>query len=229
MAALRYTSFPSLIGFTSGLTAIISYRAKRYVSPQKSVESCNGCLTCQGATLEGYPESLSKVPETSQAIPDGTNAPVSMFSARFNGEMEKKFREVHQLLLRHNFENRMVDASGADDYGSLTVQCLGELFEKNGVMIAVCTPDYGEKTSSPYSSNRELLFAFDEELRVLPLKVCETYPPKPPGGPEHAFDKKGEARTMCRMVFKRSLVYLDCQNKSVQEITAMIANALVKM
>ena len=34
---------------------------------------------------------------------------------------------------------------------------------------------------------------------------------------------------MCRMVFKRSLVYLDCQQKSLREIAAMIANALVKM
>ena len=34
---------------------------------------------------------------------------------------------------------------------------------------------------------------------------------------------------MCLMVFKGSVVYLDCVNKSVREIAAMIANALLKM
>ena len=31
-------------------------------------------------------------------------------------------------------------------------------------------------------------------LEVLPLKVEETYPPSPPWGPLHSYDKEGEAR-----------------------------------
>ena len=163
-------------------------------------------------------------------IPDGTNAPVSMFSARFDGgDIEKKFREVHKLLTEHNFANRMVSASGSDDFGDMTVKCLGEIKSKQGVMIAVCTPHYGEKTKSPYSSNAELRFALDEGIKVLPLKVADVYPPEPPGGPGHPFDPDDTAKTMCMMVFKGSVVYLDCVNKSVREITAMIAKALLKM
>ena len=165
----------------------------------------------------------------SQAIPDGTDAPVSMFSARFDGgEMEMKFREVHQLLLQHNFENRMVSAGGSDDFGDLTIEYLGELKDRNGVMIAVCTPNYGEMTKSPFSSHAELRFALDEGIKVLPLKVADVYPPEPPGGPEHPFDQKNRAKNMCRMVFKGSVVYLDCVNKSVHEIAAMIAHTLLK-
>ena len=152
-----------------------------------------------------------------------------MFSARFDGgDIEKKFREVHKLLLEHNFESRMVSAGGSDDFGDLTIEYLGELKDRNGVMIAVCTPNYGEMTKSPFSSHAELRFALDEGVKVLPLKVADVYPPEPPGGPDHPFDPKYRAKNMCRMVFKGSVVYLDCVNKSVREITAMIANALLK-
>ena len=163
-------------------------------------------------------------------IPDGTDAPVSMVSARFDGkETERKMREVHKLLTAHDFKSLMVSAGGSDDFGNMTLKCLGELKSKGGVMIAVCTPHYGEKTSSPYSSHTELRFALDEGIKVLPLKVADVYPPEPPGGPGHPFDPDDTAKTMCWIVFKGSVVYLDCVNKSVREITAMIANALLKM
>ena len=143
--------------------------------------------------------------------------------------MEMKFREVHKLLTEHNFPNRMVSASGSADFGIMTLNCLGELKRKSGVMIAVCTPHYGEKTSSPYSSHAELRFALDEGIAVLPLKVADVYPPNPPGGPGHPFDPDDTAKVMSLMVFKRSVVYLDCVNKSVQEITAMLAHALLRI
>ena len=184
------------------------------------------CFAAETLDLECWSSFLVQVIE----IPDGTNAPVSMFSARFDGgEIEQKFREVHKLLTEHNFANRMVSASGSDDFGIMTLKCLGEIKSKRGVMIAVCTPHYGEMTKSPYSSNAELRFALDERIKVLPLKVADIYPPEPPGGPGHPFDPDDTAKTMCLMVFKGSVVYLDCVNKSVQEITAMIANALLKM
>ena len=163
-------------------------------------------------------------------IPDGTNAPVSMFSARFDGkETERKMREVHKLLTEHNFASRMVSAGWSDDFGVMTLKYLGELKSKGGVMIAVCTPNYGEKTSSPYSSHSELRFALDEGIKVLPLKVADVYPPEPPGGDGHRYDPDDTAKPMCRMVFRGSVVYLDCVNKSVREITAMVAQALLGM
>ena len=143
--------------------------------------------------------------------------------------MEMKFREVHKLLTEHNFPNRMVSASGSEDFGMMTLKCLNELKSKGGVMIAVCTPHYGEMTSSPYSSNTELRFALDKRIKVLPLKVQDHYPPEPPGGPGHPFDPDDTAKAVCDIVFKGSVVYLDCVNRSVQEITAMIAHALLKI
>ena len=162
-------------------------------------------------------------------IPDGTNARFSMFSARFDGsEIEKKFRKVHKLLTQHKFESRMVSAGGAEDFGDYTIDYLGELKDRNGVMIAVCTPHYGEKTSSPYSSYAELRFALDEGITVLPLKVADIYPPEPPGGSGHPFDPKNTAKSLCQMVFRLSVVYLDCVNKSAEEIAVMIAHTLLR-
>ena len=163
-------------------------------------------------------------------IPDGANAPVSMFSARFDGgEIEKKFRKVHQLLKDHRFDTLMVAAKGSDDFGVKTLECLGEIRRRHGVMIAVCTANYGEVTDSPYSSNAELRFAFDKSIKVLPLKVVDAYPPKPPGGPGHKHDETYTAQTLCEFVFKDSVVYLDCRGKSEEELAAMIGKELLKM
>ena len=140
--------------------------------------------------------------------------------------MEMKFRQVHKLLTQHKFENLMVSAGGSDDFGVMTLKCLGAVQSKRGVMIAVCTANYGEVTSSPYSSHTELRFALDEKVKVLPLKATDIYPPQPPGGPGHPFDPDDVAKTLCKMVFRGSVVRLDCVNKSVREITEMILKPL---
>ena len=143
--------------------------------------------------------------------------------------METRFRRVHQLLKEHGFDTLMVAAKGSDDFGVKTLECLGEIRRRNGVMIAVCTANYGEITDSPYSSHAELRFAFDKSIKVLPLKVVDTYPPQPPGGPDHKYDEKYTAQTLCEFVFKDSVVYLDCRGKPEEEIAAMIAKELLKM
>ena len=86
----------------------------------------------------------------------------------------------------------MVAADAGDSFGDLTTEYLGRLRSEEGTMIAVCTKHYGEKTASSYSSHEELKFALDykSSVTVLPLKVEDTYPPEPPCGQEHGFDKK---------------------------------------
>lgn len=151
-----------------------------------------------------------------------------MFSARFDGsEMEQKFRKVHELLVAHKFDNLMVSVSGGGDFGEKTLEYLGRLDEERGVMLAVCTENYGEMTDSEYSSNRELKFALDQKLHVIPLRVVEMYPPRPPFGLEHPFDKTGTAKTLVKMVLPPSKVYLDCRNQSAEQIARLIADQLL--
>ncbi|CAK9118389.1 unnamed protein product [Durusdinium trenchii] len=183
------------------------------------------------ATMSSYFASfLPSFLLVNEDIPDGSQAPISMISARFDkGEMEMKFRRVHELLKAHNFENLMVDVGGGDDFGAKTLEYLGRLDAEHGVMLAVCTENYGEMTSSPYSSNGELTFALNENVRVLPLKVVPIYPPRPPSGPDHPFDKTGAAKALVKMVLPPCRVFLDCCDKSAEQIAKLIAEELLNM
>ena len=142
----------------------------------------------------------------------------------------RKFRKVYSILRDHNYDILMVAADAGDSFGDLTSEYLGRLQREQGTMLAVCTKHYGEMTASAYSSHKELKFALDYEndVKVLPLKVEDTYPPDPPGGPEHKYDKKCLAKGYIVSVFKPSVVYLDCKDKSERYIAANIAKQLQK-
>ena len=139
-----------------------------------------------------------------------------MFSARFNREnknTELKFRAVCELLRARDLKILMVDAGAGDDFGRLTARYLQKLKHDNGIMLAVCTSDYAEMTASPYSSYAELVFAVDNHIDILPLRVEEIYPPQPPWGENHPFDKHGDAKGFVSMAMKSSVVFLDCRDK----------------
>ena len=126
------------------------------------------------------------------SLPSGKDAGVAMFSARFDGgPMERKFRAVHKILVDNQYDVMMVAADAGENFGDQTTEYLGRLKREKGKMLAVCTKNYGEKTASAYSSFKELKFALDyeDDIQVVPLKVEETYPPEPPGGPNHKYDK----------------------------------------
>lgn len=117
-------------------------------------------------------------------------------------------------------------AGAGESFNELTVAYLQRLKEERGIMLAVCTGDYGEMSSlSQFCSYNELKYAFDKKIDVLPLRVGDEYPPNPPGGKGH-LDKHNVALGYIAMVFPPSRVYLDCRNKSVAEIASEIAAVL---
>lgn len=133
-----------------------------------------------------------------------------MFSARFDGgPIEQNFRKVYQILCAYQYDLPMVAADAGESFGDLTTKYLGRLHKEHGTMLAVCTRHYGEMTASAYSSHKELKFTLDYEkfVTVLPLRVDDTYPPEPPGGPEHVHDKKYLAQGYVLSVFKPSVVF----------------------
>ena len=157
----------------------------------------------------------------------------AMISARFDGgEVEQTFREVVRIMKGHGCNILMVDAKGGDDFGLLTIQYLNKIRSEKGVMVAVCTPHYGEKTASPYSSHQELVFAVDNKLEVLPLKVNEIYPPKPPCGPNHRFDNTSAAEGLISMTLPSTLppmaswfdIFLDRRDKTVRLLGSLSAS-----
>lgn len=161
-------------------------------------------------------------------IADGELAPPCMFSARFdNGPIEKKFRKVHKILLHHNFRSLMVDANSGDNFGTQTMECLAQIQEEQGLVLAVCTADYAEKTSSHFSSHEELKYAYTNEMKVVPLRVVDHYPPTPPFGRHHPYDKKGLGKVLVNMAIPRSTVWIDCREKPANEVAEMIAQRLL--
>eukprot|EP00435_Cladocopium_sp_Y103_P034215 s738_g8.t2 len=127
-------------------------------------------------------------------------------------------RKVFQILCDRKYDILMVAADAGESFGDLTTKYLGRLHKEKGTMIAVCTKHYGE----------ELKFALDYEkfVTVLPLRVDDTYPPEPAGGPDHEYDKEHLAQGYILSVFKPSVVFLECREKSEREIAAKIANFL---
>ncbi|CAE7812554.1 unnamed protein product [Symbiodinium sp. CCMP2456] len=163
----------------------------------------------------------------SQELPDGTGARVGMFSARFDGkETEQLFRRVYKQLKARNYPVLMVDAKAGKDFGDYTAMYLGKLIASNGVMLSVCTWHYAEVTKSKYSSFEELKFAHGNGIEILPLRLCDSWPPKPESGPNHACDKDGLANGFLNLAFPPSKIFVDCRGKDEHWIAAQIAEAL---
>ncbi|CAE7763068.1 PRY3 [Symbiodinium sp. CCMP2592] len=182
------------------------------------------------------------VPESEDAkaqassIPDGSDSRLAMISARFNGgTVEMQMRSVQKILAERNYRVLIVQAGAGDDFGDATLKYLHQIKEENGVILAVCTRDYAEVTSSQYSSHKELRYALDNDIEVVPLRVEDTYPPKPPFGEHHPHDQKGLGQALVQMKLPPSLVYLDCREKTSIQIASDVAGrlssekALVKM
>ncbi|CAE7422999.1 unnamed protein product [Symbiodinium sp. CCMP2592] len=166
-----------------------------------------------------------------ETFPDGKDAVPGLFSARFNDEnkeTEHKFRRVYEILKGHNFPVLMVAAKAGDDFGKLTTRYLSQIEENQGVLICVCTKHYAEITSSPFSSYHELKYAQEYQLDVLPLKVEDVYPPEPPSGKDHLYDKDGDAKATIKMVFKPNVVFEDCRDLDEMQIARKIADKLLK-
>ena len=166
---------------------------------------------------------------SAEEIPDGARARVGMFSARFDrGPTETLFRGVYQILKAKNYPVLMVDAAAGKNFGEMTSAYLGKLEDEQGVLLAVCTPHYAEKTDSKYSSYEELRVAHENGLDILPLRVCDDpWPPKPPSGPTHQYDKMGAGAGLLKLAIGKATVYVDCRGKDEIYIAARIAETLL--
>merc|ERR1740124_774190 len=98
-----------------------------------------------------------------------------LISARFDGgEKEQVARSLHQQLTKIGVNSFMVETTGVGDtFGKQTVDGLNRMY----AMVAVCYEDYGEKTDSSYCSFYELEYALGHNIPVLPIKLCEEWPP----------------------------------------------------
>ena len=163
--------------------------------------------------------SKTKVEEE---LPFGHGSWPGMFSARFDGGlMEERFRNVYRILKEHHYDVLMVQAEPADNFGLLTMDYLGRLKNKDGIMIAVATWHYGEWKEHPFGTFSEMSYAVNNNIRFLPLRVEDTYPPQPPGAHQNI------VRACINTAFNNGLLYLDCRGNSDMEIAMKIAPVLL--
>ena len=113
---------------------------------------------------------LSKSPNNNNTHPKHV-----LISARFDGgEKEQVARSLHKRLTEIGVNSFMVETTGAGDtFGKQTIDGLNRMC----AMIAVCYDDYGEKKDSTYCSFYELEYAFVQKIIVVPIKLCEEWPP----------------------------------------------------
>ncbi|CAE7244695.1 unnamed protein product [Symbiodinium sp. CCMP2592] len=187
-------------------------------------------------------ETLKAMKE--EDIPDGTSARMAVFSMRFNdAETVMKFRRVHRLLKERNYPVLLPEAA------AMTLPHLNRLVQSKGVLLAVCSDDYGEmeapeKPSKPIggmtvneflhastnrvnrSSHEELQFAWSRDIEIFPLRLRDDWPPRATFGPDHPYDKDGMADALLAATIPSSKIYVECRGESENWIAAQIARKL---
>ncbi|CAK9067806.1 Uncharacterized protein SCF082_LOCUS34249 [Durusdinium trenchii] len=133
-------------------------------------------------------------------------------SGRFNSD--HKFWYIQRL-------KDLLDASGiptfvspSEDRGELPMHGLAN----SAALVAFCFEDYGECTGLGFDSFGELKYAFENNLRIIPIKLGHRYPPEPP-------DVKG--RQQNAEIFQR-ILYIDGKKLDDREVVAEIRKLWLK-
>ncbi|CAE7266678.1 CACNA1A [Symbiodinium natans] len=223
-----------VLSLVAGFAAIVAglgvWKLRKTLRARGSaVEPATGCCDTGERSQGGEQESGATSTQQGTEKTVKPQARLAMVSARFNSrnkEMEEKFRRVCRTLRERDLEVLMVQAGAGEDFARKTMGYLHRLQIENGVMLAVCTTDYAEMTESQYSSHAELQYALDNRIDILPLKVEDTYPPEPPWGEDHPFDKEGVARVLVRLAMRKSTVFVDCVGQAEDYIADEIERVL---
>ena len=136
-----------------------------------------------------------------------------MLSGRFNTpERFEHIRRVQEALENRGVETFLVKVGGGQRFNFPTMEGLVNMRK----MAAFCEWDYGAFTGATYETGHELSYAWEEQIPIIPVKYCQTWPPVPP-------DREGQIQNA--YIFRRSLVYIDAVAKSIDEIADAITEA----
>lgn len=130
----------------------------------------------------------------------------------FWGEPERMtyLRSVKEALVRRSVPVYMVDVGPGESFAMPT---MAGLF-RTKMMAAFCTEDYGEETGARYETFHELRYAWEKNLRIVPVRLCTQYPPTP----------HGDAGKMQNdFVFSNTLLYIDGNAKSAEKVAQELA------
>eukprot|EP00438_Fugacium_kawagutii_P026348 Skav235405 [mRNA] locus=scaffold487:168780:170241:- [translate_table: standard] len=122
-------------------------------------------------------EPPNVVPDATRSAPSTPQGKHIMLSGRFNAPWKIEYiSKVHDFLQAKGAPVFMVEAKAGEGFGPKTIKGL----TRASVMAAFCTDDYGAKTGAGYETFEELKFAWDHKLPIIPVQMCQEFPPQPP-------------------------------------------------
>ncbi|CAK9096698.1 unnamed protein product, partial [Durusdinium trenchii] len=136
----------------------------------------------QSSAGEDHKDSVAVGRETGRISVPIPVAPANgkhlFLSGRFNDPKSKSYmRAVRDELEQLGVQTYMVEGQGAGgDFAPATIRGLYHAI----AMVAFCTRDYGQKTNVGYETWRELKTAHERDIPIIPVQLCDTYPPEPP-------------------------------------------------
>eukprot|EP00435_Cladocopium_sp_Y103_P017605 s551_g4.t1 len=136
------------------------------------------------------------------------------------GKLKEAADEALKLLSQKQETKSIPAAAG---HGKITEGGAGDAIPTGeGTRVAMFSARFDGGEIEQMLSWGELKFALDYEtfVTVLPLRVDDTYPPEPPGGPDHKYDKKYLAQGYILSVFKPS----DCSGKTAANDTTFLGH-----
>lgn len=136
-----------------------------------------------------------------------------LISARFNRpERLTYLKAVKESLEKRRVLVDMVDVGAGESFGDPTMR--GLYYAR--MMAAFCTDDYGALTGARFETFHELRYAWEKEVTIVPVRLCDQYPPKPP-------DEAG--RIQNDFVLSQSVVRIEGRDKSPDYVAEELAKA----
>lgn len=146
-----------------------------------------------------------------------------MLSGRFNKpEIKEYIKEVKKGLDEAgDIETFMVDVEAGQEFSVPTMH--GLYYAK--AMVVFGTDEYGARTGAGYETYYELEYAHQNDLHLIPLKLCNKWPPEPS---DHDGGDRGKIQN--HFVLSRTRIYIeDEQMTNPKETAKEIAKAVRNM
>eukprot|EP00434_Breviolum_minutum_P038163 symbB.v1.2.033844.t1/scaffold4261.1/size42272/3 len=139
-----------------------------------------------------------------------------MLSGRFSTPEKCEYmKSLKGVLEGKGVHCYLVEAGPGDEFGFQTMEGLACA----KAMLAVCCEEYGAYTGAGYETYYEVKYAWDHKLPIIPLRLCEVYPPQP--------ERKGAIQN--GFVFHKSLVRIEGRGRSIQEVAVDIEKSWKRM
>ena len=170
------------------------------------------------STMHAEPQASSST-GPDQMVPSVLGMPQRthlMLSGRFSTEKKCEYmKSLKRVLEGKGVPCYLVEAGPGAEFGSQTMEGLACV----KAMLAVCCEDYGEYTGARYETYHEVRYAWDHQLPIIPLRLCEVYPPQP--------DRAGAIQN--GFVFHNKLGFIEGRGRSFQGVAVKIKESWKRM